>query len=375
MTAPDPHRPVPHQPGPRRPIVAGAVALLAAAAVVVVIAVVPSPADTLVSAREQRAVCLVQRDTAVTAEQRQRAVDCVTDMDRVIARLEQPAPAPTPTPVPVVAKFPTEATVGTPAGWTPKATRSGDLRVTVPGTIVEDLRITGSIIIETPRVLVRRVEVLGGNIRLTSVACRGTRTVDDPAVIYPVIEDTTFRKRPVTQAADLPAIEPGGYVARRVEVLDRPEGLRVSGRSNGCGPVTIDRAYLRVVSPDVCGDWHGDGVQGYDGNAVALTNSAIDFIEEGGCGGTAPYFVPHSQGNLTVSIDGLLVKGGGFSFRLGVPGTVKGLRIVDGSWGYGPIDVKCSAVSAWEASIVHVDAAGQVASVVRSQPCSTEGGR
>ena len=36
--------------------------------------------------------------------------------------------------------------------------------------------------------------------------------------------------------------------------------------------------------------------------------------------------------------------GQGFPFRLGVPGSVSGLNIVDGSWEYGPVDVNCSAV-------------------------------
>jgi hypothetical protein len=359
---------------PTKRIVAGVVALAVGAALVVAVVVV-APADTLTSAREQRAVCLVQRDNAADAEQRARAEVCIADMDRVIAVLEQPAPAPTtapPSPGPL--RFPTPATAGLPANWAPKTTRVGDLRITTAGTVVEDLRITGSIFIETPQAVVRRVEVLGGNIKIALTACRGHKPAVG-ATVYPLIEDSTFRKRAVTQASDVPAIEPGGYVARRVSVLDRPEGLRVGGRSNGCGPVTIDQSYLRIVSPDVCEGWHGDGIQGYDGNTVALTNSTVDFQATDACGGTAPYFVPGNQGNLNVTIDRLLVKGGGFAFRLGVPGTVRGLRIVDGSWGYGPIDVKCSVVTAWEASIVHIDPAGQVVTTVRSQPCSTEGGR
>jgi hypothetical protein len=50
------------------------------------------------------------------------------------------------------------------------------------------------------------------------------------------------------------------------------------------------------------------------------------------------------------------------------------LAIVDGSWGYGPIDVRCSAVSAWEAAIVRVDADNRITATVRAQPCNSAGG-
>ena len=65
--------------------------------------------------------------------------------------------------------------------------------------------------------------------------------------------------------------------------------------------------------------------------------------------------------------------GGGYSFRDGMPSTVTGLRIQQGTWGYGPIDVKCSVMSAWEAKRVTVDAGYRV-TVVGDQPCNTEGG-
>jgi hypothetical protein len=105
---------------------------------------------------------------------------------------------------------------------------------------------------------------------------------------------------------------------------------------------------------------------------LTVRNVTIDF-DETGCGGTAPFFYPSGQGNTSVNIDRLLVKGGGYSFRNGMPGTVKGLRIVDGSWYYGPIDVKCSAITSWEAAIVTIDTAYR-ARTVRAQPCNSNGG-
>ena len=66
--------------------------------------------------------------------------------------------------------------------------------------------------------------------------------------------------------------------------------------------------------------------------------------------------------------------GGGFPFRLGVPGSVSGLKIVDDSWGYGPIDVNCSALTRWDAAIVTITPDFQIARTIRRQPCNTGGG-
>jgi hypothetical protein len=230
--------------------------------------------------------------------------------------------------------------------------------------VVQDLRITnGNLLIAAPNVTVRRVEIIGGRISNSS----GRQCWNGL-----VIENTTIRRGAGTNAADPPAVEPGGYTARNVELDGVPEGFRVGGRSTGCGAVTIENSYVRIQRPDNCGDWHGDGVQGYDGNSVRVRNLTIVF-QENGCGGTAPFFYPHSQGNTSVDIDGLLVQGGGFPFRLGMPGSVRNLNIVRSSWGYGPIDVKCSVLSAWSANTVTLDGGGQPVDK-RAQPCNTESG-
>ena len=50
------------------------------------------------------------------------------------------------------------------------------------------------------------------------------------------------------------------------------------------------------------------------------------------------------------------------------------LRIVNDSWVYGPIDVKCSVMSPWDAERVTVDSSYAVTGVVAAQPCNTSGG-
>jgi hypothetical protein len=163
------------------------------------------------------------------------------------------------------------------------------------------------------------------------------------------------------------AVGTGGYTARGVEINGLPEGFRVGGNHSGCGPVVIEDSFARVVRPDVCGDWHGDGIQGYDGSQLTVRSTTLLLIEDG-CGGTAPFFYPDRQGNDSVDIDGLLVSGGGASFRLGTPGTVSNLFVEEDSWYYFPVDVLCSRLAHWEATIATVTSSGAV-EPVRSQPC------
>jgi hypothetical protein len=261
-------------------------------------------------------------------------------------------------------RFPTRRTAGVPVGWTPKRTSTSTVTVDTPGAVVEDLRIVnGDLIIAAPNVTVRRVEIQGGVIDnyAGSECSPGLRLVA-----------VTVRRAPgqVTEG-DFAAIGVGGYTARRVEIAGLPEGFRVGGAGE-CGPVKVVNSWATVVSPDICEDWHGDGLQGYDGDSLLLRRSVLKMQMTDDCGGTAPFFYPAGQGNTSVVIDGLIVAGGGYPFRLGTPGTVRGLHIVQDSWVFGPIDVNCGALSTWDADIA-VLKGGQPRSV-RRQRCDTDSG-
>ena len=271
---------------------------------------------------------------------------------------------PTPPPSPPTDVFPSPATAGTPAGWAPVQTIQGSHTVSQAGAVVQDLRINGNLIVDAPNVTLRRVDIVGGQVsNFIGGSCQ-------PGL---VVEDSTIRRSTgPTSASDEPALAAGGYTARRVELEGVPEGFRVGGRASGCGPVVIEDSYARVVRPDACGDWHGDGIQGYDGPALTIRRTTMALVENG-CGGTAPFFYPRDQGNTSVDIDGLLLSGGGYSFRLGMPGRVRNLAVEDGSWHYGPINVRCSVLTEWSARIVKVVSPG-VVSTVRAQPCNTEEG-
>ncbi len=265
-------------------------------------------------------------------------------------RLTPPAPI---APAQPAGTFPTSATAGVPVGWAPTTSITGNYTVSTAGAVVEDLRITnGSLIVNAANVTLRRVEVIGGGIdNGAGSSCRNGLVIENSTVV---------RGTQQTTSADEPAIGTGGYTARSVKIDGVSEGFRVGGRASmGCGAVVIENSWVRVTSPDVCGDWHGDGLQGYDGAAVSVSNTYIELNERNGCGGTAPFFYPAGQGNTSVAINGLIVNGGGAAFRLGTPGAVQNLKIVDGSWFYTPTVVECPALTAWSAQIVTLDPGGQ----------------
>ncbi|GAB3254523.1 hypothetical protein [Nocardioides dilutus] len=238
-------------------------------------------------------------------------------------------------------------------------TVNGDYTVTTAGAVVQDLRINGDLVIKAPNVTVRRVDVVNGSIdNLPGSTCANGL----------VVMDSNIRTGRDLSNSGSPAIGVGGYVADNVLITDSTEGFRVGGRSYGCGAVTITNSYAHIESPIGCGDWHGDGIQGYDGAAVTVKNTVLWLDESSGCGGTAPFFYPAGQGNTSATIDGLIVRDGGYPFRMTMPGSVKNLNIVTG-WGYGPIEVNCGLLTSWTAQIVTLDSAGQPVKVA-DQPCT-----
>ena len=230
--------------------------------------------------------------------------------------------------------------------------------------MVEDLKITnGTIFVEAPNVTLRRIQ--GVNVKVNN----GPGSTCNTGLL---VADSEFTTSGNTSDRDDPVIQFGGFTVDNVVIDGAPEGVRVGGSGMGCGPVTVSHSYINVVSPTQCTDWHGDGIQGYDGAALTVRQSTIKMTVNNDCWGTAPFFYPSGQGNTSVDIDGLLVAGGGYPFRNGMPGPVKNLKIVDGSWAFGPVDVNCSAVTAWNADIVRLDTNGQP-TTIRSIGCTGQG--
>jgi Bacterial TSP3 repeat len=288
--------------------------------------------------------------------------------DRRRRKRQVPSPAPGAPAPPASGGFPSPASTGVPEGWTPAQTRSSGLTVTTPGAVVQDVLFANGadLVIAAPNVTVRRVKLEGGWINNNpGSTCGSGLLIEDVSI-------TRTASGVESGSGQEGVISYGGYTARRVEITNRSEGFR----SSSCGPVTIEDSFARIVRPDVCGDWHGDGIQGYDSTGLTVRNVTIDFIDRtaaGFCGGTAPFFYwGHDNPQGRANVDRLLVKGAGYPFRLTTPGRATGVRIVDKSWIFGPISVKCSLIGAWDAKIVTIDSNYQVTSTVRDQPCNTQ---
>ena len=234
--------------------------------------------------------------------------------------------------------------------------------------MVQDIRFTNgaSLYIGAPNVTVRRVKLEGGWIsNVVSGRCGNGL----------VIEDVTIdRGNGESGSGAEGVVSYGGYTARRVEILNRSEGFRSGARGAGCGLATIQDSFIQVRPPAPCGDWHGDGIQGYDSGGLAVRNVTIDF-DPGSCGGNAGFFYPggpDGSPDAQANVNRLLIKGGPFAFKMGTRGSVQGLKIVNESWSYGPMDITdtgCAPITPWEAKVVEADASFRVTSTVRDLPC------
>lgn len=217
--------------------------------------------------------------------------------------------------------------------------------------MVQNLRlINGILYIRANNVTIRNVELVSARI-----------VNDYDHICYPVrIEDTSILRG--STDISMPAIESGGYTAVRLKIDGPSEGFRVGEKDfPGCeNGVTILDSWVKVDIPDDCSDWHGDGVQGYRGGPLVIRNTYINLAETKNCTGTSAFFYP-DQENTSVVVDHVLLAGGGYVFRLETPGSVTGLKIVDDSWDFAPLDVQsCSKLTAWDAELVTVNADGTV---------------
>ncbi|MCA1569559.1 MAG: hypothetical protein LC798_04405 [Chloroflexi bacterium] len=264
-------------------------------------------------------------------------------------------------------RFPSPATTGVPRGWKPRRTLTQDLHVTRRGAVIADVLLNNAdIVVEAPEVTIRRVKLQGGRItNFAGPSCLGDLRIEDTTIAPAPGERYSVESEGVVDTAS--------YSARRVKIWRRSEGFRVAGGgAPGCGATRIRDSFAKIVIPPGRCDLHSDGIQGYGAPPTIIENTTIDFrLAE--CG-TAPVFFPSGQGNTRLTVRRLLVIGGGYPFRMGVPGDVAGLAIASKSWVFGPIDVDCSLVSSWDAKIVSITSGYQVRRVARRQRCDTDGG-
>ncbi len=135
----------------------------------------------------------------------------------------------------------------------------GDLTITTPGTVIQDMRVTGMIRIMASNVTIRRSEVYG-YIQLMARDPYGGLRIEDSTVGPPSgVSDWIHG-----------AIGVKAYTALRVEIRNMPDGFRVAGND-----VLIQDSFFKAKPDGGCP--HHDGVQGYYGGTnVIVRHNTLD---------------------------------------------------------------------------------------------------
>lgn len=260
-------------------------------------------------------------------------------------------------------RYPTPSCTGVPAGWKPKKTVTGDLTVTRSGTVLKDVLVTGSIHVKAANVRIKNTRVYGTIDNFHGNNIYGHLTIEDTEVVNPPGQE--FSKN------DQYAFGVANYTCTRCKVINRMEGWRVGATDySGAGRVVIQDSFAQLaVPPGMCesDDPHGDGIQAYGGPSVTIRHNTIDQrLDE--CP-TAPIFIP-DQGNAGAVVQDNLIAGGGYALRLtgGDFPAVTGNKVVQGSFGYGPIEISCGLVDRFSgnATVTYDWARGKVTGQVKA---------
>lgn len=244
-------------------------------------------------------------------------------------------------------KYPTASCTGVPSGWTPKTTINGNLVVTENGKVIEDHLVTGVIDVRANNVTIKRTRVYGKIDNFMTNTVYGHLTIEDSEVVLPPGQTVSSNYES--------AIGVANFTCRRCKVTGRVEGWRVGASSYaGAGNVTIEDSYAKLqatAAQCAADDPHGDGIQGYGGNFATIRHNTIDQRDDE-CP-TAPIFIPDQDNEGGNVIDNVLA-GGGYSLRLlgGNFPTVTGNKIVANTWAYGPLDIDCDLIGAWNGNAV-----------------------
>jgi hypothetical protein len=262
--------------------------------------------------------------------------------------------------------FPNPSTAGVPAGWTPKHTTHGELTITRPGTVLDGELITGAVHVRARNVTIRNSWVHGP---IDNQAFANGAGIDYGGLL---VEDTDVGPPSGTSGSQNGAVGVSGYTARRVHIHNVVEGFRVARFNNPAIPprdetVVIEDSLVQIERGECS---HNDGIQGFgEPRRAIIRDNTIDTRHSGPECTTGAIFVGNGNQTLVTAEDNLLL-GGGFTLRLGPSGTydhARGNRIVDRTWGFGPVLVAdCGDVRDWaDNRVVTADGRYRVTSTVR----------
>jgi hypothetical protein len=274
------------------------------------------------------------------------------------------SPSPSVSNTPPASDYPTADTTGVPAG-TNLTVHSGNLIVTTPNAVIDSRRVTGNIDVRAAGVVIKNSQI-DGIVVNDNVAAHPAFTIQDSTV------GTTTCSRHTAGA-----IGTKNYTAKRVKLQNFPDGFRIAGSN-----VLIQDSYVKLCSADPAD--HSDGIQAYGAGAatnVVIDHNVIDQTPVAGDRQTAPIFVPNDHAGqdnqgIAVTVTNNVLAGGSFSLRVfgDLPWSspsISGNKIVNNTWGYGPVDVNCARVAEWKdnAVVTYDFATGKILSQVRALSC------
>lgn len=191
---------------------------------------------------------------------------------------------------------------GTTGANGPLKERPGET-ISVDGTVITDVRFTGQVTVAADNVVLRNVAIDSDEHYVLLVAGENL-----------LIEDATLRGVPGNEAA-LTASEGGQFVARRIDVANTTDGVRLGDRSRLVDSYVHDLA----ASPDshndaVTADGYSDWVIRHNTIYNQLDQTAAVWVGDARYGGSSGALVDN------------LIAGGGYAIYAG-PGVGQGIRV------------------------------------------------
>jgi hypothetical protein len=227
----------------------------------------------------------------------------------------------------------------------------GQYQITERGTVLDGVHIPGDLLITADDVVIRNSQI------------DGTVLGEQRDRFYSfTITDSTVG--PAKGCLTAPGIGDAKYTATRVLVRGHGDGFRASGDD-----IVIRDSYVHLCSNP--GD-HSDGVQTYNtGSGLVIDHNTIDQRDARDI--TAPLFLT-DDGLADVTVTDNLVMGGTYSIQLkNAHGrqVVRGNKLVDRSWVYGPVEADCHSITWSGNSLVTIDDDYRVTSTVGPLACQT----
>jgi hypothetical protein len=270
-----------------------------------------------------------------------------------------PTPPPPTTAVPSVtltrgcADHPTPSCTGVPPGTKLRKVALNvegvAYRITKDGTVLDGVHVPGELMITANDVVVRNSRIDGG-------------VWGEYSNVFYSFSITDSTVGPERGCLTMPGVGPSKYTAKRVHIRGHGDGFRASGDD-----IDIQDSYVHLCSNP--GD-HSDGIQSYKtGKRLLFHHNTVDQRDAKEI--TAPIFLVDEQQEDVVVTDNLAM-GGTYSIQVrNVKGrqVVRGNRLVDKSWVYGPVDSDCRTGEWADNTLVTIDDDYRITSTVGKLAC------